>query len=227
VGTMMRMELYLYEVKEKAFRLSMYPDADYKETAWLPKSQLEYEESEVEAAFQSSKVLRVGVPGWLSDKVLAASTRKSNTPRPAYEKHKNREDGWQTASDFSKIHGFSFRKNPNQYRINYSMVRGGRIECFLEARERTHEFGKYPTEMVTLAKWIAGVEMGRVTGKPVLLAVSYGDAQKVVRIAEGASGVYYGWGGRTDRGDAQDVEPVIHIPKERFMPIDTPVEKLP
>lgn len=112
------------------------------------------------------------------------------------------------------------QKLPDQYKLDFAAYRDGELVAWLEIKNRTHAAGAYPTLILSVAKWHAGVALAVTSGCPFLVVANFVDGAKFVRYSRGkVLDVRYGPGGRTDRGDAQDQEPVIHIPMELFKPI--------
>src|SRR5690606_34328492 len=103
------------------------------------------------------------------------------------------------------------QKLPEQYKLDYAAYRDGELVAWLEIKCRSHAADAYPTLILSVAKWHAGVALAVTTGHPFILVANFVDGAKFVRYSRGkVLDVRYGPGGRTDRGDAQDREPVIH-----------------
>lgn len=136
--------------------------------------------------------------------------------RPRYETSEDltRED------DFSRVVGkkfnCSFSKMPDRYGLDFCLTRGGVATAFAEIKVRSNPRGKYPTYMISLSKVTSANVLNASTGLPCFLLVRWTDCWGYVRIdgmiAQGNVGI----GGRTDRGDPQDMEPVYLIPMSSF-----------
>ena len=109
--------------------------------------------------------------------------------------------------------GVTFQKLPIQYRVDWALIRDGKVACWCECKRRHNNKGKYPSLMLSLSKVTHGLELARQTGLPFLVVVEWDDALAYWK-ADRISGVRLG--GRVDRGDWQDVEPVVDIGIELF-----------
>jgi hypothetical protein len=91
----------------------------------------------------------------------------------------------------------------------------GTVLGFLEVKVRTCKSDTYPTYMISLDKLL---ELNRLSSDVpcgVFLAVQWEDRLGVTKAPiMPAGGVVMG--GRKDRGDEMDVEPVVHIPVSAF-----------
>jgi len=67
--------------------------------------------------------------------------------------------------------------------------------------------------MLSLNKIIHGMELARATDKPFLVVVEWNDMVGWHKVEKVHS---IRMGGRVDRGDWQDIEPVVHIPVTDF-----------
>ena len=107
-----------------------------------------------------------------------------------------------------------FAKLPKKYALDYVLIRHDEVKAFAEVKCRTNPVGAYPTYMLALQKVIAAKELTRSTGKPSMLIVRWSDAIGYTHLA----GDYkVRVGGRVDRGDWQDVEPVVDISLDDFV----------
>jgi len=99
-------------------------------------------------------------------------------------------------------------------------LRPGKKPIWLEIKCRAVSREQYPTLMLSVAKWQAGVEMAEATGGLFVVVAAYkdGDCAYTYRrehVEQGTVRVEYG--GRTlHTRDAGDVEPVVMIPKSLF-----------
>ena len=109
--------------------------------------------------------------------------------------------------------GVTFQKLPIQYRVDWALIRDGKVACWCECKRRHNNKGKYPSLMLSLSKVTHGLELARQTGLPFLVVVEWDDCLAYWK-ADRISGVRLG--GRVDRGDWQDVEPVVDIGIELF-----------
>jgi len=113
-------------------------------------------------------------------------------------------DLWQTQST----------KLPRSYGLDYTLTRGGRVTAFVEIKCRTIPSWTYDTYMISLAKVLKAKSLGNNVGVPAFLVVRWNDMVGYVDLRIVALDVQVG--GRKDRGDEQDIEPVCMIPIKEF-----------
>lgn len=104
-------------------------------------------------------------------------------------------------------------KLPMQYRMDFCIVSGGNASAFVEVKCRTNKMHAYPTYMISLSKMVAAAAYSRL-GITCILLVQWSDKSGWVKIDP--DGWSIKWGGRRDRADWQDSEPVVHIPISDF-----------
>lgn len=133
---------------------------------------------------------------------------------------------YETALDIRREHevkdiletawGMSLKKMPIVYHIDYMGIRNQTAQAWIEIKARNITMDQYPTIMLSLAKFIHGVDLYRVTKAPFIF---------VVRTIDGIFYHTYDpmyqyvveYGGRTARTrDGMDLEPVVKIPTEWF-----------
>lgn len=135
--------------------------------------------------------------------------------RPTYEtpQHLSREE------EFSRLVSQKFKctfmKMPIRYGLDFCAMRDGIAVGFMEVKVRSNKAGKYDTYMLSLGKIMAANDLLRSTSLPSVLAVRWLDAWGHVYISGDACG-QVSFGGRSDRDDEQDMEPVVLIPMSRF-----------
>jgi hypothetical protein len=103
-------------------------------------------------------------------------------------------------------------KLPDYTRVDFLLHRDGVAKSVIEIKCRNVSSDRYDTYMVSKGKYnalLGWVDMGFKAA----LVVRWTDAIGIVRVPiDHTEGV----GGRTDRGDALDIEAVVHIPIDRF-----------
>lgn len=141
--------------------------------------------------------------------------------RPVYERTADLQREMDAVALMGQRWGVTFAKTPKFYAIDFCMVdQLGRVCGWLEVKGKTFPRSTYPTFFTSTEKLLRLVRMGQFTGLPSILVCSWAD------------GVFYTqptpqdcrrWaikvGGRVDRGDADDLEPVTHIPVGEFMSV--------
>jgi hypothetical protein len=124
-----------------------------------------------------------------------------------YESARDRELERAVAGAAFEPHGLSVRKLPLAYEVDFAVLRGERVIGVVEVKIRGRA---YETLMLSLHKLQA---LRRYAGSGLrawlLVSVPAGVYAKRIRPDEP---IDVRWGGRTDRGDPQDVEPVVHLP---------------
>ena len=104
-------------------------------------------------------------------------------------------------------------KLPLQYRVDWAIIKNGHLAGWVECKKRNVPRRQYATLLLSLNKVLHGLQLSQTTGLPFILLVEWSDCigwQKITAV-EGLS-----IGGRIDRDDWQDVEPVCHFPTEGF-----------
>lgn len=141
---------------------------------------------------------------------------------PIYETqaHLRREE------EFSRLVAEKFKctfvKLPMRYGLDFAAIRNGKVVGFVELKVRGNPVGSYQTFMLSTHKFMSARALHDTTGLPCTLAVSWSDVWGYLPMANafpdenGRSRFEIGFGGRWDRGDDQDVEPVFLIPTSEF-----------
>lgn len=134
--------------------------------------------------------------------------------RPLYESAADRAHEQQLVTQFAGAFGRRARKLPLQYRLDYAITdERDDVLAFAEAKWRSHAFGQYPTLILSLQKVLAAMQLSSMFQRDSWLVVRWADCAGYTRL----TGDYrVSILGRSDRGDWQDIEPVCHIPMERF-----------
>ena len=139
-------------------------------------------------------------------------------PRPTYENKQSLKDEQSFGEVIQTAWNCELIKMPVQYKIDYCCYRDKQLIGFAELKNRTCSKNKYPTYMISLSKYIAAVNLSRTLGKPTNLCVRWTDQSGYLRL-DTIKDPDIGQGGRFDRNDWQDVEPVIYIDINSFMRI--------
>lgn len=143
--------------------------------------------------------------------------------RPTYEKKENRRKELQAADVIRKLWWPDQRTQvqhlPVKSVLDLAFVRDSVILGFGEVKVRTNDHDRYPTYMLSLEKWMTGVALRKNLRLPVWLFVQFADQLMWAPFAH-VEGIEVGMGGRYDRGDPQDVEPVALIPLSLFSVVE-------
>lgn len=145
--------------------------------------------------------------------------------RPIYEKPADLAAEAQVAAQLANHWGCKMEKLPKFYRTDWAIAVGQTIKGFVEIKCRNNTRYKYDTYMLSLLKWSENVQLAITTGIPFVLAVQWTDSVGYLKVDESnyrhiQSKCSFSMGGRTDRGDSQDMEPVIHIPVGMFHKVE-------
>ena len=93
--------------------------------------------------------------------------------------------------------------------FDYAATRGRNITAFVEIKARTNPMRRYPTYMISMTKVMSANTIFMSTGTPSFLVVRWTDCMGWVQLNQNKFPLEIG--GRKDRRDAQDIEPVCHI----------------
>lgn len=133
--------------------------------------------------------------------------------RPLYESQADLQNEVQVAEHLNKVWGCKFHKLPMSYSVDWMIIRDKPV-AFAELKCRKNDSTKYLTLMLSLNKWVKGSQFANELDIPFLIICRWNDGLFYHTVGE--SEVTYGIGGRTDRGDSQDTEPVVYIPVTSF-----------
>ena len=137
--------------------------------------------------------------------------------RPIYETEEDREREKKLAERVSELWGLNTKPNPKQYPIDYTFLNkgDGSIEGFAEIKVRTHKCGTFPTYIISAMKVASAKMLSEATGLDVILIVQWSCGSiGFMDMATPSDSI--GWGGRNDRNDSQDQEPVVHWKLDHF-----------
>lgn len=111
-----------------------------------------------------------------------------------------------------------FRKLPLAYQLDYGLylTEDNSLQALTEVKTRSIDFGAYPT-MILSAHKMHEMIAWRSRGFPTILIYNLNDGVYTYRpSAESVYDCEIKSGGRADRGDWQDIEPVYHIPVDKL-----------
>jgi len=114
-----------------------------------------------------------------------------------------------------------FRKLPKTYQIDYGVYQKGsnRLLSVVEIKSRNIELATYPSLILSAHKMHALVNW-YVRGVQSRLLYKLNDGLYSLNITTDVYQYKITSGGRTDRGDWQDIEPVYHIPTSDLTSFD-------
>lgn len=142
--------------------------------------------------------------------------------RPIYESqvdltHENKMKTFLEAKWNCTLH-----KVPLKYQVDWLAMRGKDPMAFVEFKHRNKlSINAYPRYMISLDKWMKAKQLCKEVEIPFIMVITFTEGTYYGVFAHnGLHDVTYGFGGRYDRGDAQDVEPMIYLPLKKFMKIE-------
>jgi len=133
--------------------------------------------------------------------------------RPRYESARDLANERRVAERLKAQRNLDVQKMPISYRLDYALMRDGKVVGFAEIKSRRNEMARYPTLMISLGKVMAAFQLTAATKLPCYLIAEFTDCIAVVNFREQHE---LGIGGRIDRNDAADVEPCAYYPIARF-----------
>ena len=133
--------------------------------------------------------------------------------RTMYENDLNLTSEKKVISYISESWGVASFKLPLSYKLDYSMYRNGKLVGFAEVKCRTHNFGTFPTYIISLSKVMKARSLGKFTNTTPILLVSWLDK---IAYLDFFSTFTIKQGGRSDRKDWQDQEPMCHYDLKEF-----------
>ena len=132
--------------------------------------------------------------------------------RPRYERPRDLVNESKVAERMAQ-RGIELRKLPISYRLDFAMFRDGKLRGFAEVKTRNNRHDSYPTLIISLGKVMAARQLAEISGTRSVLLVKFLDE---IVWCNFATPFEVTMGGRWDRGDDDDVEPVAHFPIEAF-----------
>ena len=135
--------------------------------------------------------------------------------RPLYETDEDRGREGSFIEELCIAWQCEARKLPMHYKLDFAMIRDGVIKAFLEIKVRNYTMDYFDTYMLSMSKVLAAREYSAFADVPSLLAVRWSDGDGFIAL-NSMEDFDIGFGGRADRGDSQDMEPVVFIPIANF-----------
>lgn len=133
---------------------------------------------------------------------------------------------YETPADRGREHSLSllaaekfnctFQSLPPKSQLDFTLISGGTVVGFAEVKCRRNPMTKYPTYMLSLEKVVKAHAIHDATGLPCFLIVGWTDRWGWRSLHERHDGDFCMYGGRVDRKDDQDMEPVVHMPISSF-----------
>lgn len=154
----------------------------------------------------------VNMDDWLETK-----PKQLAKTRPVYETRYNEGREWAAIRRFGDRYGRRPVKLPKFYHVDYAMMEKdtNKITSWVEVKCRENIKDKYPTLILSVHKVLSGIQIAKATNMGFVLFVEWVDYAGHVLIDD-RHNFQVSIGGRYDRSDPQDVEPVFEIPISRF-----------
>jgi hypothetical protein len=138
--------------------------------------------------------------------------------RPIYETQADLRNEAAVVEILSQKWRVNFHKLPIKYHLDYAATRNGKVTAYVEVKVRKYtmaQIGKWGGYMLSVGKLQTAKQLCEISSATFCLAVQCADGPYWIAIKD-FSEFPVVITGRTDRGDAQDVEPCVLIPAERF-----------
>lgn len=137
--------------------------------------------------------------------------------RPIYETAEDQSREAQTLREFV-LHfpDMTFKKTPPLHSADYELYGPDDYKAYVEVKNRTNEYRKYPTYMISKSKIDSILELATSEGCKAGLVIRWSDSIGYINLQDYVAHSEVGTGGRWDRGDRQDVESVYYCPIEAF-----------
>lgn len=125
--------------------------------------------------------------------------------RPIYENAASRNAEREVAEFLQQRWNCTLRKLPMAYRVDCALFKGGRLAGWIEIKCRGR---RYPEMFLSLHKYMSGRDLARASGVPFLIVYGFSDGG-IFSLKTTEDTPVIDIGGRQDRGDWQDVEPMV------------------
>jgi hypothetical protein len=136
--------------------------------------------------------------------------------RPAYETAQDRSNEQQVVDLLCKAWNCTANKMPAFYQTDWSLSRNGEVKAIVEIKFRNKS---YPSYLISLHKFSSMLLSSFASKVHHILVVCWPEANgRVVRYIKVTHDLHSRvvHGGRRDRGDSQDQEPMVEIPMDKF-----------
>jgi hypothetical protein len=128
--------------------------------------------------------------------------------RAKYETLENLTEEKNILGYISQKWDVSCSKMPISYKLDYVMYRNEELVGFAEVKSRTHAFRTFDTYIISLSKVMSARRLASVTSTKSLLIVNWSN---LIGWIDFFSDFSVRQGGRSDRNDWQDQEPMCHF----------------
>jgi len=138
--------------------------------------------------------------------------------RPVYETEKDRKMEQAIINELSDAWKIFYQKLPIKHRLDFALLDDKKIViAWAEVKRRDNDSTTYDTYMLSLDKYMSGMKLFKLTGLPFYMVVKFSDGLYYCEVSLlSYAQLNISFGGRTDRGDSQDVEPCIYFDSNLF-----------
>ena len=133
--------------------------------------------------------------------------------RPKYETIKDLYNEGSIINYVSNAWSVNFSKLPLSYKLDYAMYRDNDLMGFCEVKRRKYNRADFETYIISLDKVMQAKKLAETTNTRAVLIVSWLDRMGWIDFEEEFT---CHRGGRKDRNDWQDIEPVCHFKINKF-----------
>lgn len=135
--------------------------------------------------------------------------------RTAYENANNLIEEIQIIRHFCEIKKQSYYKTRKFESVDFALLQNEKVSGWAEVKRRYNSSNKYSTLAISADKIAAGKIKSIATNRPYFLIIGWDDCLGYIEIKP-EDEFEIKIGGRRDRGDDADTEPMIHIPINFF-----------
>ena len=138
--------------------------------------------------------------------------------RPVYETEKDRKVEQAIINELSDAWKIFYQKLPIKHRLDFALLDDKRVViAWAEVKRRDNDSTTYDTYMLSLDKYMSGMQLFKLTGLPFFMVVKFSDGLYYCEVSLlSYAQLNISFGGRTDRADAQDIEPCIYFDSNLF-----------
>lgn len=136
--------------------------------------------------------------------------------RPKYETEEDRSGETAVLASLCRRWGCSAKKLSDRYELDYLLLKKRRGKAWLEIKIRMNAHDAYRDYMISFGKVLAARRLSQGSELPSFLLVKWTDCEGYTRLDD-LKRFHVSIGGRTDREDFQDIEPVAYIPTQDFV----------
>ena len=145
-----------------------------------------------------------------------------------YETYEDRAHERKAMQLLKMVTGHDYERLPKTHRVDIVQIdMSGTIAAWIEYKHRSHFINQYPSLMISTTKLTEGVMLSRMTNLPFYLVVGFEsphseEEPELYRLEVGIKTIqesHIAMGGRKDRGNPSDREPVCYIDIAAFQRI--------